>query len=287
MPDDPAQLPSSKPQPDANPFTSPNVDGLGTEAPITDASAPVESSTSHGKWIRFGVLGLLVVAVAFAYWRFGDTLSLENLARQETQLRAFQAQHPWLVYGLAFLVYALATGLSLPGATVLTLAYGWYFGWARGVVLVSFASTTGATLAFLLSRFLFRDAIQARFGERLRSFNESLEREGPFFLFMLRLIPAVPFFVINAVMGLTPLKTRTFWWVSQLGMFAGTLVYVYAGSSVPNLQTLADQGIGAVFSPTQMAQIIGAFVLLGTFPLLARWVIKRVHPRLPAAGTTE
>ena len=136
----------------------------------------------------------------------------------------------------------------------------------------------GATLAFLLSRFLFRDFIQGRFGERLDSFNQSLEREGPFFLFTLRLVPAVPFFVINAVMGLTPIKTTTFWWVSQLGMLAGTVVFVYAGSSVPSLQTLAEERINAVFTPRQFTQILLAFVLLGTFPLAVRWGMK-LFPR--------
>tara|TARA_R110002073_G_scaffold73085_9_gene178803 strand:- start:6420 stop:7175 length:756 start_codon:yes stop_codon:yes gene_type:complete len=223
-------------------------------------------------------LFLLVVAVAIiGYIQFGHLLNLESLAQQEAQLRTFQADHPVLVYGVAFGVYVLATGLSIPGAAVLTLVYGWYFGLVRGLVLVSFASTAGATMAFLLSRFLFRDAIQNRFGERLKSFNESLEQEGPFFLFTLRLIPAVPFFVINAVMGLTPIRTRTFWWVSQLGMLAGTAVYVYAGSSVPDLQTLADKGIAAVFTSSQLWQIGGAFVLLGVFPLGVRFTMKFIQ----------
>lgn len=218
----------------------------------------------------------LVVAgiILVAYMQFGDLLSLESLAKQEGELRAFQAENPFLVFGVAFLVYVLATGFSLPGAAILTLAYGWYFGFGPGLLLVSFASTAGATMAFLLSRFLFRDAIQNRFGERLESFNESLEKEGPFFLFTLRLIPAVPFFVINAVMGLTPIRTGTFWWVSQLGMLAGTAVYVYAGSSVPDLQTLADEGIGAVFTPSQLTQILLAFALLGVFPLIVRYSLK-------------
>ena len=216
------------------------------------------------------VIGVVIVGYAL----FGDLLSLENLAKQETQLRTLQAESPLLVFGAAFLIYVAVTGFSLPGAAILTLAYGWYFGWIRGLVLVSFASTTGATIAFLFSRFLFRDAIQNRFGDRLQSFNQSLEKEGPFFLFTLRLIPAVPFFVINAVMGLTPIPTRTFWWVSQLGMLAGTAVFVYAGSSVPDLQTLADKGIGAVFTPSQMTQIVIAFVLLGLFPLIVRYAMK-------------
>lgn len=227
-----------------------------------------------GLLIKAAVLAAVAGVVGIAYTQFGDALSLHSLAQQETQLREFQQQYPWLVYGAAFVLYVTVTALSLPGAAVLTLAYGWYFGFRDGVFLVSFASTAGATAAFLLSRFLFRDAIQNRFGERLASFNESLEREGPFFLFTLRLIPAVPFFVINAVMGLTPIKTRTFWLVSQIGMLAGTAVYVYAGASVPNLQALADNGINAVFQPSQMAQIVGAFVLLGTFPLVVRYSMK-------------
>jgi len=221
---------------------------------------------------------LLFVAgsVVVAYTQFGDVLTLKNFAREEARLRSLQQQHPVLVYGAAFLLYVIVTGLSLPGATVLSLTYGWYFGVLRGVILVSFASTAGATLAFLMSRFLFRDAIQRRFGDRLEGFNQALEREGPFYLFTLWLIPAVPFFVINVVMGLTPIRTRTFWWVSQLGMLAGTAVFVYAGSGVPSLQTLADEGINAVFTPTQLTQIVTAFVLLGLFPLAVRWVVKRV-----------
>jgi len=230
-------------------------------------------------WTKVVVLCAVGIAVWIGFVYFGDTLNLQNLADREAQLREFQQQNPWLVYGIAFLVYVVVAGLSLPGAAMLTLLYGWYFGFLPAVILVSFSSTAGATMAFLLSRFLFRGAIQNRFGQRLQSFNDALAREGAFFLFTLRLIPAVPFFVINAVMGLTPLRTRTFWWVSQLGMLPGTAVYVYAGSSVPNLQKLADEGVNAVFNSTQMTQIIVAFALLGLFPLLVRWVIKLVQKK--------
>jgi uncharacterized membrane protein YdjX (TVP38/TMEM64 family) len=215
-----------------------------------------------------------VAVIAAAYLHFRDVLTLTRLAEQEERLRDVQARQPVFVYGAAFLLYVIVTGSSLPGATMLTLVYGWYFGIVRGVILVSFASTAGATAAFLLSRFLLRDTIQRRFGERLVWFNRALEREGPYFLFTLRLIPAFPFVVINAVMGLTPIRTWTFWWVSQLGMLAGTIVYVYAGSSVPSLQTLADDGIGAVFTPKQLTQIVIAFILLGLFPLAVRWGTK-------------
>ncbi len=250
------------------------------EAVATTTSESRSPSALGTKVIAF----IVVTCVAgFGYYFFGDALSLENLAKREADLRSFQSTNPVLVFGFAFIIYVLVTGLSLPGAAVLTLVYGWYFGMLAGVVLVSFSSTTGATLAFLLSRFIFRDAIQNRFGERLASFNEALEEQGAFFLFTLRLIPAIPFFVINAVMGLTPLRTRTFWWVSQLGMLAGTMVYVYAGASVPDLQTLADKGIGAVFSTRQLTQLLIAFGVLGSFPLVVRNVMKFMsHRRLPS-----
>jgi len=241
------------------------------------ADPPSKESTGSGK--KLLVLAAVAVIAVVAYTQFGDVLSLQNLARHEARLRSFQKSQPITVYGAAFLIYVFIAGLSLPGAAVLTLVLSWYFGFSRGLLLVSFASTAGATLAFLLSRFLFRDSIRRRFGDRLKSFDDSLHREGPLFLFTLRLIPAVPFFVINAVMGLTPIRTRTFWWVSQIGMLPGTAVYVYAGSSVPNLQALADQGIGAVFTPQQLTKIIGAFVLLGLFPLVVRYMMKRFRGR--------
>ena len=121
---------------------------------------------------------------------------------------------------------------------------------------------------------MFRDAVQSRFGDRLRAFNEALARDGAVYLFTLRLIPAVPFFVINLVMGLTPLRAATFWWVSQVGMLPGTAVYVYAGSAVPDLQLLAERGLGGIVSP----QVLAAFVLLGVFPLLVRTIMRRLRP---------
>lgn len=210
-------------------------------------------------------------AVAVGYVKLGSVLSLDYLATQESSLRDYQQQNPATTYVLAFLLYVSVTGLSIPGATVLTLLYGWFFGWTRGVVLVSFASTVGATVAFLLSRYFFRDAIQNRFGKRLKQFNDSLERDGSFYLFTLRLIPALPFFVINVVMGLTPMKTSTFWWVSQLGMLPATIIYVYAGASVPTLSELAEQGTSGILS----FQTIVALALLGLFPLVARFVLTK------------
>ena len=195
---------------------------------------------------KLGVLAVVVIAIIIGFTQFRDAFSFERLATQETQLRELQNSNPLLVYGAAMLIYVAVTGLSLPGATVLTLVFAWYFGFWCALVLVSFASTAGATLAFLLSRYLVRDLIQSKFGDRLVAFNQNLEKEVAFYLFTLRLIPAVPFFVINVVMGLTPMKTWTFWWVSQVGMLAGTAVYVYAGSSVPNLKALAEQGAAGI-----------------------------------------
>lgn len=228
------------------------------------------------------ILKLLVVAVVLTaaiagYLRFGDALSLDAIAREEAALRAYQQANPVLVYGVAFVLYVAVTGLSLPGAAALTLVFGWYFPFLPALALVSVASTTGASLAFLLSRYILGTSIQRRYGDRLRAFNEALERDGAFYLFSLRLVPAVPFFVINLVMGLTPLALGTFWWVSQVGMLPGTAVYVYAGSTVPDLQTLSATGVGGVLSP----QLIAAFVLLGVFPLLAKLVLRRVRGSQP------
>lgn len=180
-----------------------------------------------------------IVAILL-YSLVSDHLSLDALAERENELRRLHADYPVSVYTAVFCIYVTVTGLSLPGATPMSLIVGWYFGFVRGVILVSFASTLGATIAFLLSRHLFRDTVQSRFGHHLRVFNDELNRDGPFYLFTLRLIPAVPFFLINVVMGLTRIRTWTFWWVSQVGMLAGTIVYLYAGSSLPSLSQLAD-----------------------------------------------
>lgn len=240
----------------------------------TKLSEQSNSSPPQSIWGKLAIVAAVALAAAFLYRQFGSYLSLESMAQQEAVLRNYQAQHPVLIFTIAFLIYVLVTGLSLPGAVPLSLTYGWFFGFLEAFVLVSFASTLGATIAFLFSRYLFRDAIMNRFGEHLAKYNQALEREGPFYLFTLRLIPAAPFFVVNAVMGLTPIKTTTFWWVSQIGMLAGTAVFIYAGSSVPDLATLADKSVNAAFTPLQMTRILGALVLLGIFPLIARWGIR-------------
>ncbi|MDF1843411.1 MAG: TVP38/TMEM64 family protein [Rubripirellula sp.] len=237
-------------------------------------NGPGENQKGQQKWIKPITLLAVVITAVLLFWRFGEFVELDYLATKESQLQDFRQQSPLLVYGIALGVYVLVTGLSLPGAAALSLLYAWYFGFIPGVILISFASTLGATIAFLTSRFLLRDTVQSKFGDRLTSFNEHLKQQGAFYLFTLRLIPLVPFFVINLVMGLTPIRITTFWWVSQIGMLPGTCVYVYAGSRVPTLQTLADEGAGAVFTPSQLIQITIAFAMLGLFPVAAKRLLS-------------
>ena len=248
---------------------------------MTDAGSPTAGFAAGGRSTARPAVALAAAALAVAgYLRFGAVLSLAAVAEHDAALRAYQQAQPWLVYGAAFLVYVAVTGLSLPGATVLSLVYGWYFDFLRAVVLVSLASTAGASLAFLLSRYVFRDAIRSRFGDRLRAFDDALARDGALYLFTLRLVPAVPFFVINLVMGLTPLRLGTFWWVSQAGMLPGTAVYVYAGAAVPDLGALGETGVGGIASP----RVLAAFALLGLFPLLVRVAARRLRPRRGTAA---
>ncbi len=242
----------------------------------TDSSRSIKSATSKSKHGAIRKLGMLVIVASIAgggYWLLEDRLSFAYLASQETALREFRLNRPAWASVIAVAFYVAVAGFSLPGAAVITLAYGWYFGFWHGLLVVSFGSTGGATLAFLMTRYLFQNLVQQRFSQRLVSINAALDREGAFYLFTLRLIPAVPFFVINAVMGVTKIRATTFWWVSQLGMLPGTAAYVYAGSQVPSLQQLADEGVGRVLS----WQLLLAFALLGLLPL----VIKRIVGFLP------
>ncbi len=221
------------------------------------------------------VIALLGAVVAFFALGLQHQLSLEVLKARQHDLTAFQQAHPvWLAAGF-FLAYVAVTALSLPVATLLTLVGGAVFGLLQGTVLVSFASSIGATLAFLASRFVLRDTVQQRFGKRLATINEGMRREGAFYLLTLRLVPVFPFFVVNLVMGLTTLPARTFYWVSQLGMLAATVVFVNAGTQLASLHSLSG-----ILSP----RIIGSFALLGVFPLLARWIVVRVKARRVYAG---
>lgn len=248
-----------------------------TDLPQTKVAKPTRTWPG-----RAGLLGVIAVLIV-VFIRNRDALSLDALASQQEALRHAAVDRPVVVFGMAFLLYVVVTGLSLPGAAVMTLVYGWLFGFWQGVVLVSLASTTGATAAFLISRFLLRDLIQNRFRDRLVTFNQALEREGAFYLFTLRLIPQVPFFLVNLLMGLTPVRTITFWWVSQLGMLPGTCIYVYAGASIGNLETLRDRGLSGILT----WQLAVAFTLLGLFPLLIRRLMTIVTGRSTATSGVQ
>ncbi|HVQ03666.1 MAG TPA: FAD-dependent oxidoreductase [Burkholderiaceae bacterium] len=217
--------------------------------------------------LALAVVGLIV---AFFALDLGRYFSLAYLKSSQAQFAALYESQPALVIGVYLLVYVAATALSLPGATILTLAAGAVFGLLIGTVIVSFASSIGATLAFLAARFLLRDSVQSRFGARLAEIDKGVQKEGAFYLFTLRLVPLVPFFVINLLMGLTRMKVATFYWVSQLGMLAGTVVYVNAGTQLAKIDSLKG-----ILSPA----LIGSFVLLGVFPLVAKWVLDAVKAR--------
>jgi pyruvate/2-oxoglutarate dehydrogenase complex dihydrolipoamide dehydrogenase (E3) component/uncharacterized membrane protein YdjX (TVP38/TMEM64 family) len=219
------------------------------------------------------ILLLLLLALAigvFVALDLGRYLSFDQLKASQASFAQLHADQPFTVAVVYFLIYVLATALSFPGATIITLAGGAVFGLWQGLLIVSFASTVGATLAFLASRFLLRDWVEARFGQRLADINAGVNREGGFYLFSLRLIPVVPFFLINLLMGLTRMKVWTYYWVSQLGMLAGTAVYVNAGTQLAQLDSV--QGI---LSPA----LLGSFVLLGLFPLIARRIVAAEQKR--------
>jgi len=211
-----------------------------------------------------GVL-LLVGIGAFFVLDLGRYVSLAFVKESQASFAARYAERPVLLALGFFAAYVAVTALSLPGAAIMTLAAGASFGLVMGTVLVSFASTLGATLAMLAARYLLRDSIQARFGRRLEEINKGIEKEGAFYLLTLRLIPLIPFFMLNLMMGLTRIRTWTYFWVSQLGMFAGTVVYVNAGTQIAKIDSLQS-----VASPA----LLGSFVLLGLLPLIVNKVLQ-------------
>ena len=208
---------------------------------------------------------LLAGIAAFFALDLGRFLSLAFIKDSQSSFQALFEQNPVGVVLVFFAAYVAVTALSLPGAAIMTLAAGASFGLVLGTVVVSFASTLGATLAMLAARYLLRDSIQARFGKRLIDINKGIEKEGAFYLFTLRLIPVVPFFALNLLMGLTRIRTWTYFWVSQLGMFAGTVVYVNAGTQIAKIDSLRS-----IASPA----LIGSFVLLGVLPLAVNKVLQ-------------
>jgi pyruvate/2-oxoglutarate dehydrogenase complex dihydrolipoamide dehydrogenase (E3) component/uncharacterized membrane protein YdjX (TVP38/TMEM64 family) len=217
------------------------------------------------------LLLLLALAIgAFVALDLGRYLSFEQLKSSQASFAYLHAEQPLTVAAVYFLIYVLATALSIPGAVIITLAGGAIFGLWQGLLIVSFASTLGATLAFLASRFVLREWVEARFGQRLADINAGVDKEGAFYLFTLRLIPVVPFFLINLLIGLTRMKVWTYYWVSQIGMLAGTAVYVNAGTQLAQLDS-----VKGILSPA----LLGSFVLLGIFPLIARRIVAAVQKR--------
>jgi len=211
---------------------------------------------------RLAIVAALVLgAGAFVYFDLGAYLNLTYLKEVQVNSLAYVQAHFWRSALIYFLVYVLVTGLSLPGAAVMTLAGGALFGLFWGLLLVSFASSLGATAALLMARTLLGDWVQARFAAQFESVNEGLARDGAFYLFSVRMVPLFPFFVVNVVFGLTRITVGQFYWVSQLGMLPGTFVFIFAGTQLARVSSISD-----VLSPG----LIGALSLLGLFPLLAR-----------------
>jgi uncharacterized membrane protein YdjX (TVP38/TMEM64 family) len=208
---------------------------------------------------------IIAVVILFKVLGLGHYLSLDYLKSSQEKFAGIYTRQPFLVIGVYMAIYIVVTALSLPGAVVMTLAGGAMFGFWVGVLVVSFASTIGATLACFVARFLLRDWVQNRFGEKLSRINRGIEQEGSFYLFSLRLVPIFPFFVINLAMGLTPMKLWTFYWVSQIGMFPGTMVYVNAGKELGQIESLSG-----ILSPG----LIISFVILGLFPITVKKLLN-------------
>jgi len=224
----------------------------------------------------FALIGLAITL--YFVFDLGQYFNLQTLKAQQVTIEAYRSAHPGLAAAIYFALYILITALSLPGAALMTLAGGAVFGLGWGTLLVSFASSAGATLAFLTARFLLRDWVSRRFGQRLQSVDEGIRREGAFYLFTLRLVLAFPFFLVNLLFGLTAMKARTFYWVSQLGMLAGTVVYVNAGTQLARIDSLSG-----IISPA----LLGSFVLLGFFPLMANKLVEIVRVNKVYAAWTK
>jgi uncharacterized membrane protein YdjX (TVP38/TMEM64 family) len=215
---------------------------------------------------RLSIVAALIVAIIlFKVLGLGQYLTLDYLKASQDKFSQLYAANRLTVIAVYMAIYIVVTALSLPGAAVMTLAGGAMFGFWIGFIVVSFASTIGATLACLVARFLLRDWVQNRFGEKLSAINKGIEKEGAFYLFSLRLVPIFPFFVINLAMGLTSIKLVTFYWVSQIGMLPGTMVYVNAGKELGQIESLSG-----ILSPG----LIISFVILGLFPITVKKLLN-------------
>ncbi|WP_371876196.1 FAD-dependent oxidoreductase [Vibrio sp. HB161653] len=228
---------------------------------------------------KIALLAVLIgVATAFFHFELNSYLTLEGMKASLDSFKLTIGEHPVSSALIFFVIYVAVAALSLPGAAIMTLASGALFGLAQGLFIVSFASSVGATLAFLVARFILRDSVRKRFGDKLKSIDQGIEKEGAFYLFTLRLLPVFPFFLVNLLMGLTSLKTLTFYWVSQVGMLAGTIVYVNAGTQLAQIDSLAG-----ILSPG----LLFSFVLLGIFPWIAKFIVGIFHSRRVYKGYSK
>jgi len=221
------------------------------------------------KKTKIGLLILIILAViAFFLFDIQQYAKLDYIKAEQQNIFEYYKQNVFFIMVLFVFLYILVTALSLPVATVLTLLGGALFGFSTGLIIVSFASTIGATLAFMMARFLAQDYVQKNYKNQLYKINKKFESEGVFYLFALRLVPLFPFFIINVVMALMPIKTWTFYWISQLGMLPGTIVYVYAGTQLTQIETFSD-----ITSPSMLI----VFALLGLFPLIAKNFVQLIR----------
>ncbi|GHX03537.1 hypothetical protein VCSRO60_0843 [Vibrio cholerae] len=217
------------------------------------------------------IIAIVLIAIAaLLVTQFSQYLTLDVVKAKQAELANYIDAHLLQAALIYFVVYVLLTAFSIPGATVVTLLGAALFGFWLSLLLASFASTIGATLAFLSSRFLLRDWVQAKFADKLQTINQGIERDGAFYLLSLRLIPIFPFFLINLVMGLTPISTWRYYWVSQLGMLPGTAVYLNAGTQLAEISSLGE----IVSLP-----VLASFVLLGVFPIVVKWLMGKVQQR--------
>ena len=228
------------------------------------------------KLILIAILASLIGA--FFFFGLHEVFNLQYLQEKRGSFIELYQQNPFLIAGGFFLVYVAFAAHSLPAAAILTLAAGAIFGFWTGLILVSFASTIGATLAFLIARYILRDSMEKKFSNQLEKINQGVAKDGWLYCFSARLIPAFPFFVVNAVMALTKLKTLTFYWSSQLGMLPGTAVYVNAGTQISTIETLGD-----IASP----KIIGSFLLLAIFPFTAKFIMSKIRKTDPETASAE
>lgn len=226
---------------------------------------------------RIAILAAVLGLVGFVYYECNEYLSLEYLATQESALRGMQTQHPILVYSVAFLVYMLLLAIGVPLCALLTIICGWLFGFVPAILLASFGSTAAGAINFLGGRYLFKGMVERYLGDTLAKFNHQLEESAAFYLFVTRLIPQIPFVLVNLLMGLSPISFKTFWWVSQAAMLPALLIFVWIGTTLPNLKTISEDGISSILS----WQLMLSLAATGLIPLAIRFGLNQFEKNTP------